>query len=67
MGTHVLLQASKEYGKIKKFLHFSTDEVYGEVDLDHELVKYIVFQFRIKLKNKIIEFVKNRNVSKVDN
>lgn len=35
MGTHVLLQASKEYGKIKKFLHFSTDEVYGEVDLAH--------------------------------
>jgi UDP-glucose 4,6-dehydratase len=34
-GTHVLLQASKEYGKIKKFLHFSTDEVYGEVDLEH--------------------------------
>ena len=35
MGTHVLLQASKEYGKIQKFLHFSTDEVYGEVDLEH--------------------------------
>ena len=35
MGTHVLLQASKEYGKIKRFLHFSTDEVYGEVDLEH--------------------------------
>ena len=34
-GTHVLLQASKEYGKIQKFLHFSTDEVYGEVDLMH--------------------------------
>jgi dTDP-glucose 4,6-dehydratase len=34
-GTHVLLQASKEYGKLRKFLHFSTDEVYGEVDLDH--------------------------------
>jgi UDP-glucose 4,6-dehydratase len=34
-GTHVLLQASKEYGRIKKFLHFSTDEVYGEVDLEH--------------------------------
>ena len=34
-GTHVLLQASKEYGKLKKFLHFSTDEVYGEVDIDH--------------------------------
>jgi UDP-glucose 4,6-dehydratase len=35
MGTHVLLQAAKEYGKIKRFLHFSTDEVYGEVDLEH--------------------------------
>ena len=34
-GTHVLLQASKEYGRLKKFLHFSTDEVYGEVDLEH--------------------------------
>ena len=34
-GTHVLLQASKEYGKLKRFVHFSTDEVYGEVDLDH--------------------------------
>ncbi len=34
-GTHVLLQVAKEYGKIKKFLHFSTDEVYGEVDLEH--------------------------------
>ena len=34
-GTHVLLQASKEYGRIMKFLHFSTDEVYGEVDLEH--------------------------------
>ena len=35
MGTHVLLQTAKEYGKIKRFLHFSTDEVYGEVDLEH--------------------------------
>lgn len=34
-GTHVLLQAAKEYGRLQKFLHFSTDEVYGEVDLDH--------------------------------
>lgn len=34
-GTHVLLQASKEYGRLQKFLHFSTDEVYGEVDLEH--------------------------------
>lgn len=35
LGTHVLLQASKEYGKLERFLHFSTDEVYGEVDQDH--------------------------------
>jgi dTDP-glucose 4,6-dehydratase/UDP-glucose 4,6-dehydratase len=34
-GTHVLLQAAKEYGRLQRFLHFSTDEVYGEVDLDH--------------------------------
>lgn len=35
-GTHVLLDSSKRYGKIEKFIHFSTDEVYGEVSLDHE-------------------------------
>jgi dTDP-glucose 4,6-dehydratase len=35
VGTHTLLQASKEYGKLEKFIHFSTDEVYGEVDRDH--------------------------------
>ena len=34
-GTHVLLQCAKEYGKLDRFIHFSTDEVYGEVDLDH--------------------------------
>jgi UDP-glucose 4,6-dehydratase len=35
LGTHTLLQAAKEYGRLKKFLHFSTDEVYGEVDREH--------------------------------
>lgn len=35
LGTHTLLQAAKEYGRLQKFLHFSTDEVYGEVDPDH--------------------------------
>lgn len=29
-GTHVLLENSRKYGKIKKFIHVSTDEVYGE-------------------------------------
>jgi dTDP-glucose 4,6-dehydratase len=36
LGTHTLLQAAKEYKKLKLFLHFSTDEVYGEVDIEHE-------------------------------
>lgn len=35
-GTHTLLEAVKEYGKIKRFLHISTDEVYGEVSDSHE-------------------------------
>jgi dTDP-glucose 4,6-dehydratase len=32
LGTHSLLEACRIYGKIKKFLHVSTDEVYGEVE-----------------------------------
>jgi dTDP-D-glucose 4,6-dehydratase len=30
MGTHVLLEAAK-MNKISRFVHVSTDEVYGEV------------------------------------
>lgn len=30
LGTHTLLEACRKYGKIKKFIHISTDEVYGE-------------------------------------
>nr|OQO25500.1 hypothetical protein B0A51_04704 [Rachicladosporium sp. CCFEE 5018] len=30
LGTHVLLESIKEYGKFKRFYHISTDEVYGE-------------------------------------
>ena len=30
VGTHTLLEASRIYGKLKKFIHISTDEVYGE-------------------------------------
>ena len=33
MGTQVLLDAAKQIG-IKKFIHVSTDEVYGELDFD---------------------------------
>jgi len=29
-GTHILLECSRKYGKLLKFIHVSTDEVYGE-------------------------------------
>ena len=34
LGTHTLLECCREYGKIKKFVHVSTDEVYGESMID---------------------------------
>ena len=34
VGTHTLLECVKNYGKIVKFIHVSTDEVYGESMLD---------------------------------
>ena len=30
LGTHTLLECCRKYGKINKFIHVSTDEVYGE-------------------------------------
>lgn len=30
LGTHTLLETARRYGKIEKFVHISTDEVYGE-------------------------------------
>jgi dTDP-glucose 4,6-dehydratase len=36
LGTHIMLECCREYGKIKRFIHISTDEVYGEVDMDNE-------------------------------
>jgi dTDP-glucose 4,6-dehydratase len=35
LGTHTLLEACREYNKLHRFVHISTDEVYGEVDLEH--------------------------------
>ncbi len=31
-GTYVLLEAARKHGKIKKFIHISTDEVYGPIE-----------------------------------
>lgn len=36
LGTHTLLECCKEYGNIKRFVHISTDEVYGQVGVDDE-------------------------------
>jgi dTDP-glucose 4,6-dehydratase len=39
LGTHTLLEACKKYGNIAKFIHISTDEVYGESMLDEAETK----------------------------
>ena len=39
LGTHTLLEACRLYGKIEKFIHVSTDEVYGESMIREEETK----------------------------
>lgn len=41
-GTHTLLECIREYGKIEKFIHVSTDEVYGESGADIKNEKSIL-------------------------
>ena len=36
LGTHQLIECCRLYGNIKKFLHISTDEVYGEISINSE-------------------------------
>ena len=36
LGTHTLLECARKYGKIEKFIHVSTDEVYGESMLEED-------------------------------
>ena len=36
LGTHTLLECCRIYGKIAKFIHISTDEVYGESMLEQD-------------------------------
>ncbi len=38
-GTHILLECCRIYGKIEKFIHMSTDEVYGESLLEDTIKK----------------------------
>ena len=42
LGTHTLLEAGKYYGKIQKFIHVSTDEVYGEIPEGSSIEKSIL-------------------------
>ena len=37
LGTHTLLETCRIYGKIKKFIHVSTDEVYGESSVSENM------------------------------
>ena len=39
MGTHVLLESAKNHG-IKRFIHVSTDEVYGEGGESERLIGF---------------------------
>lgn len=36
LGTHTILECCRLYGKISRFIHISTDEVYGEIDLHNQ-------------------------------
>lgn len=38
-GTHHLLEACKRYGKLSRFIHMSTDEVYGETNQQEGFVE----------------------------
>ncbi len=38
VGTSVLLECCREYGQLEKFIHVSTDEVYGSVSQEKERV-----------------------------
>lgn len=42
LGTSILLECCREYGKLDKFIHVSTDEVYGDVSSAQEddVIKY---------------------------
>jgi dTDP-glucose 4,6-dehydratase len=39
VGTHTLLECARRYGKIVRFIHISTDEVYGESMLEDGTTK----------------------------
>lgn len=42
LGTHVLLECCKHYGKLQRFIHVSTDEVYGETAYEDNTIEQSV-------------------------
>jgi dTDP-D-glucose 4,6-dehydratase len=44
LGTHQLIECCRLYGNIKRFVHISTDEVYGELSINCEnsIYKFIL-------------------------
>lgn len=36
LGTHILLEECRKYNKLSRFIHISTDEVYGETNMDQK-------------------------------
>lgn len=38
LGTATLLECCREYGKLEKFIHVSTDEVYGDITSEQEKI-----------------------------
>ena len=46
-GTHVLLEASRKWGGIKRFVNVSTDEVYGESSLGTPRAAVVCFRMRV--------------------
>lgn len=45
-GTHVLLEACRMAGSIKRFINVSTDEVYGETSLGKEIGRFSICQLQ---------------------
>jgi dTDP-D-glucose 4,6-dehydratase len=62
LGTHTLLEICRKYGKIKKFIHVSTDEVYGESMLPTQCIKNVE-----TIENGLCPILCTKNVQNIDN
>ena len=62
LGTHTLLETCRKYGKIKKFIHVSTDEVYGESMLPTQCTKNVQ-----NIDNGLCPTQCTKNVQTIDN